>query len=335
VTLLRPVCGPEAFDTLTLGSTFRLDYPNLRVIFCCDSKDDPAARLVTRLIEDNPGVDARLLIGRTPLTANPKLNNLLKSWPHVKTDWVVIADSNVEMPPDYVQRLIESWRSDTGVLCSPPIGSRPAGFWGELECAFLNTYQARWQYSADTVGSGYAQGKTMVFRRRDLEASGGLVALGSELAEDAAATKLVRGIGLRARLVDNPFPQPLGVRSLRQVWDRQARWARLRRRTFPLVFAPEILTSSLVPIACAAWLAAATGTSPWTAGLAAALFWYGAEAALSLHAGWHYTWRSPLAAMLRDVLLPAVWTQAWFIGSFTWRGNQVVPDEATPASQSA
>ena len=32
---------------------------------------------------------------------------------------------------------------------------------------------------------------------------------------------------------------------------------------------------------------------------------------------------------------PAVWTQAWFIGSFTWRGNQVVPDEATPASQSA
>ena len=30
----------------------------------------------------------------------------------------------------------------------------------EIECAFLNTYQARWQYTADTQRVGYAQGKT-------------------------------------------------------------------------------------------------------------------------------------------------------------------------------
>ncbi|MFX9065588.1 glycosyltransferase, partial [Acinetobacter baumannii] len=92
-------------------------------------------------------------------------------------------------------------------------------------CAFLNTYQARWQYAADTLGFGFAQGKTMMFRRRDLEAAGGLVALGAEPAEDAAATKLVRGMGLNARLVDAPFAQPLGPRTWKQVWDRQARWA--------------------------------------------------------------------------------------------------------------
>ena len=68
----------------------------------------------------------------------------------------------------------------------------PRGFWAELECAFLNTYQARWQYAADSLGHGFAQGKTMLVRRRDLAQAGGIQALAEEIAEDAAATKLVR-----------------------------------------------------------------------------------------------------------------------------------------------
>ena len=103
-----------------------------------------------------------------------------------------MADSNVLMPRDYLQRLLAGWRPDTGLLCSPPIGCQPDGFWAEVECAFLNTYQARWQYAADTLGLGFAQGKTMLWRRRDLERAGGIQALAEEIAEDAAATKLVR-----------------------------------------------------------------------------------------------------------------------------------------------
>ncbi len=335
VTILRPVCGVEPYDERTLASTFRLDYPNLRLVFCCDRGDDPAAALVRRLIEKHPGSDARLLIGRTPQSANPKLNNLLKGWPHVETDWVVMADSNVDMPPDYVQRLLAAWKPGTGVICAPPIGDRPHGFWGEVECAFLNTYQARWQYASDTIGLGFAQGKTMLFRRADLEAAGGLAALGAEVAEDAAATKLVRGMGLKARLVDGPFMQPLGRRRLQQVWDRQARWARLRRMTFPAVFLPEVLTSGLMPMVCAAVLAAAVDVSPLSAAASVAVLWYGAEWALARACGWHHSWRSPFAGLLRDIMLPALWLQAWFINSFIWRGNEISPESDEPVSSSA
>ena len=59
--------------------------------------------------------------------------------------------------------------------------------------------------------------------------AGGVRALAAELAEDAASTKIVRAAGLRVRLVDNPFQQPLGRRTLKEVWRRQTRWARLRR----------------------------------------------------------------------------------------------------------
>jgi ceramide glucosyltransferase len=331
VTIVRPVCGVEPYDAMTLGTTFELDYPDLRLIFCCDRADDPAARLVQSLIAAHPNVRAELLIGRDPLTANPKLNNLLKAWSQIETDWVILADSNVEMPRDYVQRLLVRWQTDTGVLCAPPIGACPHDFAGEVECAFLNTYQARWQYASDSVGFGFAQGKTMMFRRRTLAEAGGLVALGQEVAEDAAATKVVRGMGLKVHLVDRPFNQPLGARSFRQIWDRQARWARLRRMTFPRLFALEILTSALIPIACAALAADSLDVSPVLAALGVALFWVAGEAALAVASGWHFAWRMLPALAARELLLPALWLQAWFIDSFDWRGTRISEEE--PLSQ--
>ena len=54
----------------------------------------------------------------------------------------------------------------------------------------------------------------MLWRREILEAGGGIEALGAEIAEDAAATKLINAQGLNAHLVDQPFQQPLGRRRL-------------------------------------------------------------------------------------------------------------------------
>ncbi len=119
--------------------------------------------------------------------------------------WVVMADSNVLLPSDYLHRLFATWRADTGLVSSPAIGCRPDGLWAELECAFLNTYQARWQCFADSLGIGFAQGKTMMYRRELVEHAGGIRALAAEPAEDAASTKLVRGMGLRVRVVDRPI----------------------------------------------------------------------------------------------------------------------------------
>ena len=200
----------------------------------------------------HPEIPSRLLIGDDRVSANPKLNNVVKGWKAARRDWIVIANSNVLMPRDYIQRLMKRWRADTGIVCAPPLGARPESFAAEIECAFLNTYQARWQYSAEALGFGFAQGKTMLWRRDVLEAGGGIEALGAEIAEDAASTKLVHRADLRAHLASPPSQQPLGVRRLRDVWARQVRWARLRRATFPLYFAPEIVTTSLLTLAAAA-----------------------------------------------------------------------------------
>ena len=321
VSIIRPVCGMENFSEQALGSSFRLNHPDYELLFCAAQPNDPAVPLLRQLMAAHPDVPARLLVGNDRISTNPKLNNMVKAWTAARHDWVVMADSNVLMRRDAVAHLFAAWRPDTGLVCSPPIGCAPQGFFAELECAFLNTYQARWQSLADAAGIGFAQGKCMLWRRDILEAAGGVGALASEMAEDAAATKLVRGLGLRVRMVDAPFAQPLGRRTAADVWQRQVRWARLRRETFALFFVPEIFTGGLVPLAACVAGAAAAG---WPATLIGAVFaaaWYGSEALLAAAAGWHLSWRSPLAWVLRDALLPALWLAGWEHKDLVWRGT--------------
>lgn len=321
VSLVRPVCGIDQYDGLTLSSGFLLDHPNYEQIFCCASKSDPAVTLVNTLMERFEQTDACLLVGDDRLTPNPKLNNLVKAWPVARAPWIAIADSNVYMPPDYLDQLFSAWRDDTGLVCSPPVGSLPEGFWAEVECAFLNTYQARWQLAADMIGFGFAQGKSMLWRRDVLDRAGGILALGSEIAEDAAATKVVREQGLRVRLVDRPFEQPLGYRTARQIWNRQLRWARLRRATFAGFFVPEIATGFVPPLIAAAFAVAAADADPILSFAALFAAWYLPEALLNTRAGWHWSYATPVAWLARDLLIPVVWVFAWFGRGFEWRGN--------------
>ncbi len=161
----------------------------------------------------------------------------------------------------------------------------------------------------------------MMWRRSDLEAAGGIRALGAEVAEDAASTKIVRAAGLRVRLVDAPFEQPLGRRTLKEVWRRQTRWARLRRAGFPLFFVPEILGGAVLPLSAAGYAAHGAGLSVAGTVTALALAWYGLETALVWAVRWHLTPLFPLYAMLRDLLLPGLWIDGWIGTDFVWRGN--------------
>lgn len=325
VTILRPVCGFDQHDALTLGSTFELDYPCFDIVFCAAHAEDEGARLVAQLIARYPHVRARLLVGDDRVSPNPKLNNLVKGWRADTAAWVVMADSNVLMPPDYLQQLFAAWTPGTGLVCSPPIGTVPDSFMAEVEAAFLNTYQARWQLAADSIGFGFAQGKSMLWRRDLLDDAGGIESLGRELAEDAAATKIVREAGLNVRLTAAPFAQPLGFRSARQVWDRQVRWARLRRMTFPFAFVPEILSGLLPPLATVTCWAHLNGADAWPFVTTLTALWYGSEAALAAAAGWHLSRRSAAAWVLRDMLLPLLWFSAMAGSALTWRGTDLKP----------
>ncbi|MDE2285165.1 MAG: glycosyltransferase [Hyphomicrobiales bacterium] len=330
VSLVRPLCGIENFGCETLASTFTLDFRRCEILFCVASATDPVVAVVESMMAQHANVGARLLIGDDRISTNPKLNNVLKGWRAAKHGWIVLADSNVLLPRDYIERLFANWRDDTGLVASPPIGARPQGLWAELECAFLNTYQARWQYIADGFGWGFAQGKTVIWRRDDLERAGGVEMLANEVAEDAAATKIVRGAGRKVRLVDRPFPQPLGYRSAREVWYRQLRWARLRRASFFACYLPEALSGGALPILALALAAPMLGLPPVLSVIFLAVVWYAAETLLALTVGWHVSVRYPLVCLARDLLLPVLFIGGLFGDRFVWRGNDMQVERLRP-----
>jgi ceramide glucosyltransferase len=330
VSLVRPLCGLDNYAADTLRSTFDLDYPHYEILFCVASAKDPVVPLVEALMARHPQANARLLVGDDRVSSNPKLNNVVKGWHAARHDWVVLADSNVLMPEDYLQQLFASWHDDTGLVASPPVGCCPEGLWAELECAFLNTYQARWQFVIDALGHGFAQGKTMLWRKADLDSAGGIAALGKEVAEDAASTKIVRAAGLRVRLVDRPFAQPLGRRGAAEVWNRQVRWARLRRASFLLYFLPEVLAGGVLPMIAAAIVADAFDVPAVLGAGAMGALWYGAEMVLAAGAEWHLPLLYPLYGLLRDLSLPALFVSALGGSDFVWRGNEMQVERMQP-----
>src|SRR5215813_10767543 len=80
VSIIRPVCGLDSVEEVTLASSFKLAWPETELLFCVASPADPAIPLLRRLIAAHRHQNARILIGDNRETANPKLNNVIKGW---------------------------------------------------------------------------------------------------------------------------------------------------------------------------------------------------------------------------------------------------------------
>lgn len=321
VSIIRPVAGLENHLEACIESTFRLSYPNCELIFCADEPNDAAIPIVRSCIEKYPNIDARIVTGRDDISANPKLNNVVKGWRAATADYVIMSDSNTLLPTDYVEQLLAKWDDKTGVVSSVFELGMADGFASDVECAFINSLQARWVWAADTFGNGFAMGKTLMYRKSILERLGGLPRLAEAAAEDIATTLTMREAGLDIHHAQRVV-QPIGRRSLAEVIQRQVRWARLRRVGFRGIYAAEILNGGWVPFACAAALAG-TGALPAAAAAGIVLGWYAFELALIRMARWPLSWRTLPALVARDVLIPYIWLAGLFGSRFDWRGNQM------------
>lgn len=331
LTILRPVCGLDAGLEETLETTYLARDAEYEVIFCIADENDPALPLIRKIILSHPETPSRLLTGDDHVSPNPKLNNLVKGWKAARHEWVAMIDSNVLLPPEYIQEMFSAWKKDTGLVTSPPLGIRPEGLWAKLECAVLNGYQARWQMAADQFSNGFAQGKVLFWRRDILDDAGGPPTLGHDLAEDVASTKIVRRSGRRVSMVTTPFPQPIFRRRFSEVWQRQVRWARVRRDGFPALFALEIFSGGFLPLLATIVLVVLDDT-PAVSMTAAFVIWYAIEWFTARRAGWETSVAAVPVWILRDMLIPAIWLAAFGSRSFVWRGTKVGPENRTLAA---
>ena len=218
------------------------------------------------------------------------------------------------MPPDYLQRLLTSGAHDTGLVSAPPIGCASRQPLGRARMRLPQHLSGALAVCSRQPRHGLRAGQDHALAPQ--RSRGGRRHLG---AGERAGRGCSRHQG-RARRGLAGAPAPTAPSRSRWASDRRGRCGRGRcagrvcgAATFPGFFALEIFSGLLAPLA-GACAGRAGARLRRRVPLAAAYtgLWLAAEAWLAAAAGWPFSWRSPLMWLLRELLLPVLWMQAWF-----------------------
>jgi len=322
VSILKPLKGVDEELEANLTSIFRLDYPCFEVLLGVQSPDDPALPVARRVAATHPNVSARVVVDSRRTSFNPKVNNLANILAVARHDVLLVSDSNVRVGPAYLADLVGHLQQPGVELVSSPIRACAGpGLGAALEALQLNTFVMGGVSALASLGRVCVVGKSMLLRRRTLDAIGGLPFLGRYLAEDQVCGEEVARLGGRIALSGQPVENVLGALSVRDFLHRHLRWARIRRWVSPAGYVAEILLNPVAIAAVAAAAAhtlAALGLAAITVVAKAILDWRSAQVAgapLSLA-------RAIVLVPLKDLLLGAAWAVPFFAHTVSWRGNR-------------
>jgi ceramide glucosyltransferase len=330
VSVLKPLYGAEAGLYEHLASFCRQSYGGpAQIIFGVHDADDAAAPVARQIIaalragtlEAAPaGLTAELVVDPTPHGANGKVANLINMSRRIEHELVVLADSDIVVAPDYLQRLATALvRPGVGLVTCLYRGVPMAGLWSDLAAMGVD-------YSfLPNVVTGLTLrlarpciGATIALRRSTLNAIGGFESIKDQLADDYMLGQAVRARGLKVVVADFVVGHAHGETNFGDLWRQEMRWARTIRSLDPLGSLGLMLT---VPLAWALLAMVVDGFDP-----AGVLLTFAALLCrLTLQdevderfAGRHHAlWLSPL----RDLLSFAVHVASYLPGQIIWRGH--------------
>jgi ceramide glucosyltransferase len=317
VTVLKPLCGPEPRLEENLATFCTQTHPHYQLV--CGVRDplDPAIAVVERLRRRFPALDMRLVVDPRVHGSNLKVSNLINMMDAARHPWLVLADSDIAVAPDYLERVTAPLHdAGVGIVTCLYHGRAQDSFWTRLGTLFIDTWFAPSVRVASSAGSSaFGFGATIALRAATLRAVGGFEALKDRLADDCRLGELTRRLQLRTVLSEVVVCTDVTEDSLRALWSRERRWMQTIRSLEPLGYTFAFITFTLPMLALGLWLA------PTTLNCTLALL--GAAARLGLH------WRRPapglprpgraVYAPVRDCLLLLEWLSAFAGSTARWR----------------
>lgn len=331
VSVVVPVKGIEAELDSNLDALFLQSYADYELLFMIADPADPAVASIEAAVARHPAIEARIIVGDRKVSDNPKVNNLVKSEEASRHQLMLMCDSNLAIQPGMLRSMVAQLQPDVGLVSAIPVAVRPGNFVAELECALVNGFGSRWLTLASALGLTVAVGKIMLLRKSDLARIGGIPAMAEGICEDSALASAIGALGLRVAVVAEPAIYPVGKRRFRDFWQRQLRWHCCRRCHHRGVFYLQPLAGSIsATLAGGAFWYHSIGTVALPGMIAFLAAWLGLEACFLQRQGWTYSWRSPLAWLVRDLLLPVLWIRAATARTLTWRGSRMKIKSARP-----
>ena len=324
VSILKPLKGvdPEIWESFC--SHCEQEYPEFQLIFGVSDPGDPAIEVVRKLQAKYPNRPIELIVCDRVLGANIKVSNLAQMLPAAHHELLLVNDSDIRVPPDYLRKVIAPL-ADASVglatclyrgVAGPTLGSR-------LEALSISTDFVPGVLSARFLEKGlhFGLGSTLAFRRRDLEAIGGFEVLLDYLADDYELGRRIAATGKRVELSAATVTTFLPAYTMRDFFRHQLRWSRTIRDARRWGYTGLLFTFGL-PWALVTLLAA---QGAWWAWILFALTFavrlaVGFVAAVGvLHD--RQLLRNLLLLPLRDLIAPLVWAASFLGNRVHWRGD--------------
>ena len=336
ITVLRPLKGLDEGLAENLAALARQDYPRFELVCGAEDPADPALAVAQRLAAAHPNVEIRVVAGAARFGLNPKVTNLATLARHARHEHLLISDSNACPPPTYLRAMVETMGGGDGGppagLVSSVLAGRDLAAAAEMpapgalcEDLHLGTFVAAAVCAADAAGAPCVIGKSMLFRRADLDAVGGWAAVADVLAEDYAIGRAFAAAGHRVALSAEVVPVVAGRRRIADFLARHLRWSQMRCRIAPLAYAGEALLNPVPTLLAAAALAAASANAPLVvATIAGVVAKVAADGMLLARLCGRRVPLSRLAWVpVKDLLIAAVWAAAPWKTTVVWRGERL------------
>lgn len=248
VTIFKPIYGLDPEMEKNLRSFCQQDYPEYQVIFGLHSKNDPAIPIVKKLIREFNHVDISYIVDPRIYGSNQKVSNLINMHPSAKHDYLLIADSDMRVPANYLANVMSPFADEqVGAVTCLYSGSARGKLSSTLNAMFIN----EWFLPSVLISRilqplKYCLGATMVVRRELLDNMGGFHALTNYLADDYMLGKYVSEQGYKIHLSDFVVENIIEEPSYKDLFLHELRWARTLKTVEPWGFFFTFLTDTFV-----------------------------------------------------------------------------------------
>jgi ceramide glucosyltransferase len=324
VSMLKPLKGTDPGMYEAFRSHCLQNYPNYEIIFGVSDPADPAINVVERLKSEFPKRDIRLVICSKILGANVKVSNLVQMLPEARHEVLVVNDSDILVPPDYLAGVNSGLsRPEVGLVTCLYRGKAANTLGSRLEALGIGTDFSAGVLVAQELEGGlrFGLGATLALRKRDLKSVGGFESMLEYLADDYQVAAKLAELDLRVELSDVIVDTFLPPYSLREFLDHQLRWGRTIRESRPWGYFGLVTTFGFAWALLAVVVGQGARWSWMLLGLSFAVrmsmaFAVGVRALRDPDLV-RWFWLIPL----RDVLAVFIWIGGLFGNKVRWRGE--------------
>ena len=325
VSILRSLKGLDPQMYPAFRSHCLLDYGEYEVLFGVSDPGDPAVALVEKLQEEFPLRQLRVVHCPEALGLNGKVSNLAQMLPQARYAHIVINDSDILVPRDYLQRVLAPLaESGVGMVTTLYRGVAGKTLASRLEALGLSTDFTGGVLVARAMEGGirFALGATIATTKTVLGEIGGLEPLADYLGDDYELGARTAATGYRVELADTVVETALPDYGFRDLWAHQIRWARNVKDRRPGQYFGLVVTFALV------WAAFAVLAAPrawWTWAVLAIAVIVRLTSAIVVGRG---VLRDPRVLRdlwlvpVRDFVALAVWIVSYAGNEIEWRGER-------------